>query len=163
MRTLVRFGVLVVAVASQACYTYVPLEVATPPVGETISLQISDRGRVELSERFGPGLDRIEGLVTSVDSQDVVMNVYRVAHIGGVRNRWAGESVRVRLGLVGRLEERRLSRSRSFTLAAVATGAVAALVATQGLFGWYTGDNPGDPGDGPAESRAWTTRLWDNR
>jgi hypothetical protein len=163
MKTVVRFGILVVAVVSQGCYTYVPLEAAIPPVGETVSLQISDRGRVELSERFGPGLERIEGLVTSVDSENVVMNVYRVAHIGGLRNRWSGETVRVRMGLVDRLEERRLSRARTYTLAAVATGAVAALVASQGLFGWYTGDNSSDPGDGPAESLAWPARLWGNR
>jgi hypothetical protein len=154
---------LVAAVVSQGCYQYVPLDTTTPPVGQTVTLQISDRGRVELSDRFGPGLDRIEGLVTSVDSEDVVMNVYRVAHISGLRNRWSGETVRVRMGLVGRLEERRLSRARTFTLAAVATGAVAALVATQGLFGWYSGENNGDPGEGPAESRAWTMMLWGNR
>jgi len=167
MRKLVWSGLLVVASSvSQGCYTYVPLDTETPPVGQTIALQISDRGRVELADRFGPGLARIEGLVTSTDSQDVVMNVFQVAHVDGLRSHWSGETVRVRRGLVGRLEERKLSRFRTYALAGVTAGAVVGLVATQGLFGWFSGDDPVVPPDDPVdsrvplESRVWTVRLF---
>jgi hypothetical protein len=161
MRKLVWSGMLVVAASvSQGCYTYVPLNSESPPVGQTIALQISDRGRVELADRFGPGLARIEGLVTSADSQDVVMNVFQVAHVDGLRNRWSGEMVRVRRGLVGRLEERKLSHVRTYMLVGVTAGAVVGLVASQGLFGWFSGDDPGVPPDDPLESRVWTVRLF---
>lgn len=156
MTKLVWRGMAVVAaVVSQGCYAYVPLETASSPVGQTVALQITDRGRVELADRFGPGLARIEGLVTSADSDDVVMNVFQVAHVDGLRNRWSGEMVRVQRGLVGRLEERKLSRSRTFALVAVATGTMAALVASQGLFGWFSGEDQVVPPDDPLESRVW--------
>lgn len=161
MRKLAWSGMLVVAASvSQGCYTYVPLNTESPPVGQTIALQITDRGRVELADRFGPGLARIEGLVTSADSQDVVMNVFQVAHVDGLRNRWSGEMVRVRRGLVGRLEERKLSHVRTYMLVGVTAGAVVGLVASQGLFGWFSGDDPGVPPDDPLESRVWTVRLF---
>jgi hypothetical protein len=167
MRKLVWSGMVVVAAAvSQGCYTYVPLDTESPPLGQTIALQITDRGRVELSDRFGPGLARIEGLVTSADSQDVVMNVFQVAHVDGLRSHWSGETVRVQRGYVGRLEERRLSRARTYLLAGAAAGAVAGLVASQGLFGWFSGDDPVVPPDDPVdsrvplESRVWTMRLF---
>lgn len=162
MRKLVWSGMLVVAAAvSQGCYTYVPLDTESPPLGQTISLQITDRGRVELADRFGPGLARIEGLVTAADSQDVVMNVFQVAHVDGLRNRWSGEVVRVRRGFVGRLEERKLSRFRTYALAAATAGAVIGLVASQGLFGWYSGDEAPDPPDDPVDSRVpLTSRVW---
>ena len=162
MRKLVWSGVVAAAV-SQGCYAYVPLETSSPPVGQTVALQITDRGRVELADRFGPGLARIEGLVTAADSDDVVMNVFQVAHVDGLRNRWSGEIVRVRRGLVGGLEERKLSRSRTFTLVAVATGTVAALVASQGLFGWFSGEDQVVPPEEPLESRVWLMRLWGGR
>ncbi len=163
MKKLVWRVMLVVAAVSQGCYAYVPLETASPPVGQTVALQISDRGRVELADRFGPGLDRIEGLLASADSDDVVMNVFQVAHVNGLRNRWSGETVRVGRGLVGRLEERKLSRSRTFVLVAAAGGTVAALIASQGLLGWFSGEDQVVPIEGPLESRVWAMRLWGGR
>src|SRR6185503_10752872 len=35
-----------------ACYQYVPIATATPPVGQLVELQVTDRGRVGLGDRF---------------------------------------------------------------------------------------------------------------
>lgn len=160
MRRVAWVVLCVVLPVSQACYTYVPLETTSPPVGETVAFQISDRGRVDLAPRFGPGLLRVEGLVTQLDSQDVVMNVFRVSQIGGLNSRWSGESVRLGRGFIGQLQQRKLSRPKTILLAGLVTGVVVGVVASQGLFGFFTGDPNPPPVDGePEQSRIFARWL----
>ena len=86
--------VLGVIPAALGCYTYVPLDTsAGVQAGEHIAVEITDRGRAELSDRLGSGVVRVEGTLTRTDSVDLVMNVWRVAQIGGPTARWSGESV----------------------------------------------------------------------
>ena len=133
-------GALLIAAG---CYSYVPLETETPPVGETVALQITDRGRVGLADRFGAGLVRVEGRVTKVDTADVVMNVFRVSQVGG-GSRWSGESVRLDRGFVGSVQKRELSRSRSWLLAGAITVGAAAFIASNRLLGLFSGDRADD-------------------
>jgi hypothetical protein len=138
---------------AQGCYAYVPIETNTPPLGETVALQITDQGRAVLAERFGQGLLRVEGLVTEVDSQDVALSVFRVSQLTG-SSRWSGETVRVGRGYVGRFERRELSRSKTFLLAGGLLGGFAVVVASQGLFGGGAeGDSLPDDGGGPQQIR----------
>jgi hypothetical protein len=121
-----------------------------------VAAEVSDQGRVSLAERFGPGLLRIEGRVSQVDSDDVVMNVYRVSQLGTPDARWSGELVRVNKSHFRSMELRKLSRGRTILLATAATGAFGAFVASQGLFGHFSGDpQEDDEPDPPASSRVW--------
>ena len=128
----------------QACYGYVPLVTQRPPKGELVELQITDRGRVGLSDRFGPGLDVIAGRVESQQANDLVIDVYRVRHITGESTQWSGESVRLDRGFVGLVKTRRISPLRT-TAIAVAAGTVLALTAGRALTGG--GKDPKDPPD----------------
>jgi hypothetical protein len=133
------------------CYTYVPLEPsAPPPRDETVALEITDRGRLELGDRLGPGVLRVEGRITDATPDVLMVNVFRVAQINGQRSQWSGESVRLDRAFVGRVQERQLSRTRTaIAVAAVAVG-VGAFIATRGLSGLFNGgDDPGDPVDPP--------------
>ena len=66
------------------CYEYMPLASASEaPVGQTIELQISDQGRVGLADRFGPGLASIEGRLVSQQSNEFIVNIFRVKQISG--------------------------------------------------------------------------------
>lgn len=138
--------------AATGCYTYVPLQTASPPVGETMLFQINDRGRVGLSESFGSGLVRVEGRLTSVDARDYVMDVFRVAQLDGTRSTWSGERVRLDKEFVGQVQRRQLSRTRSFALAGAITAGVAALVASKSLIGVFSGDSDEEPPDDPISS-----------
>ena len=137
--------------AGTGCYTYVPLETASPPVGETLLFQINDRGRVGL-ESFGSGLVRVEGRLTSVDARDYVMDVFRVTQLNGARSTWSGESVRLDKEFVGQLQRRQLSRTRTFALAGGITAGVAVLVGSKGLIGVFSGDPDEKPPDDPVSS-----------
>ena len=127
-----------------ACYGYVPIATQSPPTGQLVELQITDQGRVGLSDRFGPGLGVIEGRVESQQSTDLVIDVYRVTHITGETTQWSGESVRLDRGFVGSVKTRKISALRT-TAIAVAAGTVLALTAGRALTGG--GKDPKDPPD----------------
>lgn len=137
----------------QACYNYVPLATDTPPAGQLVELQITDQGRVGLSDRFGPGLERITGRLASQRENEYTVNVYRVSHLSGENTQWSGESVQLNRSFVGLVKGRQLSATRT-TILVVATAAVLYLTAGRALIGSFSGppDEP-DPGDPPVSTR----------
>jgi hypothetical protein len=131
-------GVLVL-VAASACYEYRPLETAGPVVGEPVALQITDRGRVQLSDRFGPGLSEIRGrLVSNADNQYVV-NVDRVWEINGASTAWSGEETRLDQSLVGMVKGRQLSTTRTVLLSGIGAG-LAYFMVSRSLTGLFRQD-----------------------
>ena len=92
------------------CYTYMPVAPAASPVaGEPVALDITDAGRVGLAERFGPGLTRVEGRLTSPANQEYALSVHKVAFIGQPSSRWSGELVRIDRQYVTSVWQRKLS------------------------------------------------------
>jgi hypothetical protein len=140
--------------ALQACYTYGPLTTPAPAVGETFEFEVSARGRVDLAERFGPGLTEIEGRLVANENSQYVINVFRVSHLNGQTAQWSGETTRINQSLIGSVRGRRLSRGRTALAAAGAAAVVVAILASRGLLGNWTGDSdtPGDD-DPPISTR----------
>lgn len=134
----------VLLAASTGCYAYRPVE--TAPVGERVALQISDRGRVGLAERFGPGLAEIRGQLVSQESNEYVVNVLRVSQISGISSPWSGELARVDRSFVGTVRQRQLSPVRT-SLMAVGAATVAYFIANGKIVGNYRQD-PDEPGTG---------------
>jgi hypothetical protein len=142
MRQLLKVGVVLATTwGTQACYSYVPVDLtASPVVGERVALQISDQGRVGLSERLGPGVLRIEGTLTRTQEQDVSLNVFRVAQMGQTQpSRWSGESVTIPRSFIGGVQERKFNRGRTAVALGLATGVLAYLITQQNLFGFWEG------------------------
>jgi len=153
MRPVQRVAVIGVLMFAAGCYRYVPVETTVPPVGQVIAFQISDRGRVDLADRFGPGVARIEGRVVGAEGEQYVISVSRVAQIDGESALWSGETIRLDRGLVGRLERRELSKTKTWLMAAGVTTTVVALIASASLTGLFGGDEPGDPPRDPPDTR----------
>jgi hypothetical protein len=136
------------------CYTYAPVDTAaSPPVGTRLAFEVTDLGRVALSDRLGSGVRRIEGTLIANDSAQYVMNVWRVAQLNGEISPWSGERVGIEHRLVGGILERRISRSRTYLAAGVATAAIVLFANSQGLIGSADSDSPEEPGPGPVSSR----------
>lgn len=148
-------GVLGLTVLA-GCYRRVPVaETSTPPVGETLSFVISDRGRVGLGERMGPGVARIDGRLVETEGQQYVVSVFRVADITGQTSTWSGETIRLDRDFVDRMQGRQLDKRRTWFLAAGVTAAVVYFIASRGLSGLFQGeDDPGDDPDPPDSKRA---------
>jgi hypothetical protein len=128
-----------------ACYQYVPVQTA-PTVGSHVGLEINDDGRVALRDQLGPGVVRLEGRVAAVESDAVVVRALSVTQISGRPT--AVDSVRVRVsqGHIERMDERRLSRTRTWMVLGGAVAIVAAFLIGGGFGGKSpTPDPPGDP------------------
>ena len=112
--------------ATTGCYVDRPLWNGEPVPGTEVSLGLSDRGRVALSDRLGPGALNVRGRLASATDSMYVVNVTRVAYIDGGRvTKWSGEPVNISKNDIGGMSERRLSKSRSW----VAAGITVALLA----------------------------------
>jgi hypothetical protein len=155
MSLMLRRAVVVVASVLPGlvgCYEYKPLVTAPPPVGEQIALEITDQGRVGLSERFGPGLSEIRGRLVSAQGNEYVLNVSAVAQLAGTSAPWSGETTRIDRAFIGRVKGRRMSPVRTTLLSVVGAAGMYFLV-TRGLSGLYTGDRPEETGPTPLSNR----------
>jgi len=154
-------GLAIALSAAQGCYKYVPLY-TSPSVGEVVAFQITDQGRVGLSDRFGPGLAQVEGMLTSKQDSVYIINVNSIAQINGTTSQWSGETVRLPQTYVGMMQSRRFDRARTTTFASIATvaagGTIAVLIA-KGLFGGYSGPTQDTSGTGPQQARIPVLRL----
>jgi hypothetical protein len=137
-----------------ACYNYAPLDtsIQQPPAGEMVALDISDRGRVALGERFGPGLARIEGRVRSVSASTWELDVFKVGYLRDEMQRWGGERVSLPSDAVASVQTQSFSRRRTTVAALIAVGTVAVFIATRALFGAGAGRTDPDPGPDPDQS-----------
>lgn len=128
-----------------ACYTYAPLATVTPAAGQHLALELSDQGRVAVSERLGPGVVRVEGRLLELRDSVLHVGVTRVATVGGGVANWAGERVAIPQSAVARTTERRLSKTRSFLAAGIVVAAVVAFALTRDLLGFATPETEEKP------------------
>ena len=129
-----------------ACFSYAPVQ-ATPRPGAQVALEVTDEGRVALSERIGPGVVRLEGTLAGVEGDDLLVDATAVRQVRGYITDLGGLRVRVARRHVSRVDERRLSRTRTLIVVGGIVAVVAAFFAVK-IGGKGT---PGDeePGGGP--------------
>jgi hypothetical protein len=151
--------VALISPAAMACFQYVPVETSSSPLGERVAVDLTDRGRASLAERLGPGVTRIEGVLTKDDGTDYTMSVWSIEQIGGLSSKWSGESVRFNRDYVGSVTEKKLSRVRT-TVALSAAGVGLLLFAkSQNLLGRGTVDTKPDTSGGPASNLSFRIAL----
>jgi hypothetical protein len=128
-------ALLLTGVASvSGCYTQVPV-VGAPKPGTTVVLDLSDRGRLALGDSIGSSAARIQGIVQSSSDSSYVLRVSSVQYLNGQSNRWSGEPLTVRADLVGRTQERQLSRKRTWAAGIGVAAAVLVVLLTTDLIG----------------------------
>jgi hypothetical protein len=148
--------VLGVMPAALGCFQYAPLDTSTGvQAGEHVAVEITDRGRAELSDRLGPGVLRLEGTLTRTDSVELVMNVWRVAPISGPTARWSGESIRFKREYASSVRARTLNRPKTFAVAGAAVVGLVVFTKQFGLFGFSVGGSTPVENPPPISSRGW--------
>lgn len=156
MRLRKMWVVIGVVPAVFGCYAYSPLDTSTGvQAGEHIAVEITDRGRAELSDRLGSGVLRLEGTLTRTDSVDLVMNVWRVAQIGRPTEHWSGESIRLRREYASRVHTRTLNRGKTSLVAGAAVVGLVVFTRQFSLFGFSSGGPDDREEPPPASSRGW--------
>ena len=151
-------GMWVVGVvpAELGCYQYAPLDTSTGvQAGEHIAVEITDRGRAELSDRLGSGVLRLEGTLTRTDSVDLVMNVWRIAHFSGPTSRWSGESIRLRREYASSVQTRTLNRGKTYLVAGAVVTGIVLFTRQFELFGFSVGGDGDSEEPPPISSRGW--------
>ncbi|HWH48510.1 MAG TPA: hypothetical protein VN664_11960, partial [Burkholderiales bacterium] len=108
---------------ASGCYTYSPMP-PSPAPGTVVLLGLNDQGRVSLGQSVGPSAQQIEGTLQSRTDSAYVISVSSVSYFNGGSNKWSGEPLTVNRSLINDVQERQFSRSRTFVVAAAATGAV---------------------------------------
>jgi hypothetical protein len=130
------------------CYSYLPLQTSVPAAGKRIAVVLNDRGRVQVGDRLGPSVDKVDGLLVEGDANSVTLEVYRTLDVRGAAATWTGERVRVpRDGITG-YQERQFNRRRTILVTAAVVGAIAAslLLVNFDLFGGFSRDDAGNGG-----------------
>lgn len=121
-----QIGVLTVSAMALAvqtgCYTYQPVQSTPPAVQSRGGVVLTDQGRLLLGERLGANVTRVEGVIVSVDSARIVLDVTGTRDLLGGSALWSGERIEVPAVAVMGYQTRVLSKPRSVLLG----GAVAA-------------------------------------
>jgi len=128
------------------------LEQGAAPATAGVQLVLNDQGRVEVANKLGTGVDKVEGTLTSQTSDSYTLAVSQVYQLGGASSKWSGEPVTIRKdGTVG-YQIRRFNEQRTIILAVVLAGAAVGFLLTVGLKGNAAGDLssplPGGGGQG---------------
>jgi len=129
-----------------ACFSYAPVQ-TTPQPGTQVALEVTDEGRVALSEKIGPGVVRLKGTLAGVEGDALLVDASSVRQVRGYISDLGGVRVTLPKRYVTRMDERRLSRSKTML---VVGGVVAIVVGffTVKISGRSTPSDE-DPGGGP--------------
>lgn len=146
-RMLAATGIVSFAWLMTGCYTYPvrPLTEVTPPA--IVSAEISDVGRVALSEAVGTGVSRVDGKVVQNDSALRLM-ITQVQFMNGIASKWQGQELSLRPVDVRTVSQRTFSRQRTTIFGVLASLAAAAAFAA-GFTGFFSGDPSNDKGGEP--------------
>jgi hypothetical protein len=109
------------------CYESLAVRTAVVPVGTQVSLAITDRGRVALGPQMGEGVVRLNGTVADASDSVYVVKISSVDYLAAPTGHWTGEEIKVPRDYIASVEERRLSRKRSWLMAGLAVGAIVVL------------------------------------
>ncbi len=133
------------------CYTYMPVQSASPLPQQRTAVALNDRGRLMLSDRLGPEIERVEGVVVSSDSAGVVLDVSGIKDLRGGSAVWSGERVSIPAEAILGFRPRKLSKVRSYVLAGaiIAVLAITSFGLSLDLFGEDGPDGEVVPGPGP--------------
>ena len=136
------------------CFSSQPIVSNPLPAGTQVVLQLTDAGRVAMSDAIGPSVDAVEGRLVSRDSAEWTLAVSMLQMLRGGQQVWSGERLTIRSEHVAVASERRFSRSRTAIVSAVVAGVI--IAAVKG--GLAAGNPHGDDTKIPPDSAA-TTRI----
>lgn len=128
--------VLGACVLLSGCYTYAYMPRDVPVPGQIVALDLNDRGRLDLEQRIGPEIARVEGQVADATDTAFTLRVSRTVGLYGGMSRWNGEAVTFRASQVRMMRERRFSTGRTVLLASSIAVAFGAFMVTRDLLGF---------------------------
>jgi hypothetical protein len=126
LRTSIAFPLLGVLLAG--CFNVVPVERATPVVGNEVSLELNDAGRAALAPTMGAAIDQVQGRLIQRDTNQYVVAVSAVQYLRGDSQAWSGASANVSSAYVNKYYQVVFSPGRTIALSALIAGTSAFLI-----------------------------------
>jgi hypothetical protein len=149
-RFLAAVGIASVMVTSAGCYTYPARATSDVNPPALVSVDVSDVGRVGLSDQMGTEVKRIEGQVVQRSDSALRLMVTEVSFLNGTANKWQGQEVTIRPIDVKALSQRTYSRQRTVLATLALGGLIALTIVTKGFTSLFSGDPSTDgKGGGP--------------
>ena len=110
-----------------ACQRYVPLSLTPPPVGRDVRVSLNDDAAATSFARVGARVSQAEGRLLFATDSTLAIGVSAVKRTNGIEDDWSGDTVVFRRAQVAGVEQRRISRSRTFlTLGALLAAGIVA-------------------------------------
>jgi hypothetical protein len=135
---------------STGCYTYPARTTSEVNPPALVAVDVTDAGRVELSDQMGTEVKRIEGQVVQRSDSALRLMVTEVSFLNGTSNKWQGQEVTIRPLDVKTLSQRTYSKQRTLLATLALGGLIALTVATKGFSNLFSGDPSTDgKGGGP--------------
>jgi hypothetical protein len=138
------------ALLLQGCYETLPLEQGAPPAAVSIQLQMNDKGRLDVSQKLGSAVDKVEGMITAQNTDSYTLAVSRVFQLGGATSKWNGESVTIAKDGTNGFQVHRYSQTRTVILAVALVAATVLFLASVKLIGG--GADPGTGNGNPGQT-----------
>lgn len=124
-----------------ACYSEQPIGMLVPAPDMRIVAQVTDTGRIAMSNAIGEGALEVEGIVSGADATSWDLQMMRVSYRGGRSVLWNKELIRFPRSSLTTATERRFSRRRSWLIAGLITSTAFLAGRFLGVIG---GGNGGD-------------------
>jgi hypothetical protein len=136
------------ALLASGCFQYRNAPVhASVPAGQSVRLELTDAGRVNVAPTAGEGIDEIDGIVDALSPDTVVLRVTSVRR-RDVPEMWTKERLAVAASDVRAMSVRRFDPLRTgiFVGGVFLVGSTVRLGGTSGLFGGRS--RPSGPNSG---------------
>ncbi|MBC8090153.1 MAG: hypothetical protein H7Z40_23085 [Phycisphaerae bacterium] len=133
----------------QGCYNAVPVTGAAPPPSGTVTIRVNDRGRLLVGSRLGPLVDKLQGRIVRSDSLQVEMAVDVAEDVRGSIARWGGERFVIPRDGISAINEKKLSKKRTWLLVGVMAAGLAIFYAGGRALSFFGSSGTEGPGPEP--------------
>ena len=129
------------------CYASFPIEMAQAKPGDKLRVELTDAGSDSLARYLGPGVQTVDGKLLRSSDTEVSLGVTQISMRSGIDQYWKGEAVVLPKYSLATVQERKLSKPRTFLLAGAIIVALAS-VKLSGV-GGSSGSRVNHGGGGP--------------
>jgi hypothetical protein len=141
-------AVVVLGLSAGGCYSYTPIEGATPSPGLEVRLALSDAGSVQMAPLIGPRINAIDGRAIQTTDTALVLAVEGVVGQGGRSMNWSLERLSVPRSAVSSVQTKTFDHKKTWAIAGLTVVGAFAVSQAFGLGNGFDGLLGGGGGGG---------------
>ena len=137
------------------CYHYVPVAGSSLVSGTPVTVNVSQSGSMKLASHLGNNVSVLDGTVVKASQEEIILSLNAIRRRGELQpSSWAGENITLAAEDVADVDERTLSRGRTFLASsALVAGATVVVIAIAKATGSASGGGGQRPTPNPVVIR----------